>query len=50
MKNKILAALLKASGSIMSIAFCIAVLSQNSTCASIFHQPKMPEALIEADE
>jgi len=50
MKNKIWSILLKASGSIMAFAFCIATLSQNTTCASLFHQPKMPESLIETDE
>lgn len=36
----------KYSGVLMALAVFVAHLSQNSTCVSLFHQPKVPTALL----
>mgnify|MGYP002649178938 CR=1 FL=1 len=39
----------KYSGILMALVICVAKLSENSTCMSIFNQPKVPEALLKRD-
>ena len=48
-KNKIISMLISMSGCLMACAVVVANFSQTSTCWCVFHQPKVPEALLERD-
>lgn len=44
--NKFKNFIFKYSGVIMALSVFVAHMSQNSTCISLFHQPKVPAALL----
>lgn len=48
-KNKLMATLVSASSCLMACAMFVANFSQSSTCWCVFHQPKVPKALLKSD-
>lgn len=48
--KKYLPLMIKISGYMMSFAFVVVTVAQQSTCFAFYHQPKCPESLLETDE
>lgn len=48
--KKYMPIIVKLSGCMMAFAVVVTNFTQNSTCFAIFHQPKVPNSLLESDE
>lgn len=47
--KKYMPAIMKISGSIMTLAVVVANFTQNSTCLALYNQPKVPASLLDKD-